>query len=224
MLLYPKRIHSFIHPDTSIITAPRPSITMRRVATSRISSPTPSSSSHRVQGQRVSTVKHARRVVKSKSKDDDDDDASDDGCFTPEWAKDLVLNEDGDLVDTTTGKPLNEFGATRFDVYVRALRGEYDVPSTENDAGEIFESIQQFPCKYTFQIVVDAKDAQDATFTDGLIREITGQAGELKAEVVFKPRGKKFTSIWVTCFVFSARETNEKIQAVKANSKVKMCF
>ena len=198
---------------------------MRRVATSRISSPTPSSSSsssHRVQGQRVSTVKHARRGVKSKSKDDDD--ASDDGCFTPEWAKDLVLNEDGDLVDTTTGKPLNEFGATRFDVYVRALRGDYDVPSTENDAGEIFESIQQFPCKYTFQIVVDAKDAQDATFTDGLIREITGQAGELKAEVVFKPRGKKFMSIWVTCFVFSARETNEKIQAVKANSKVKMCF
>lgn len=197
---------------------------MRCVATWTRISPS-SSSSSRVQSQRVSTVKHpATRRIKSKSKDDDDDDDVADGCFTPEWAKDLVLNEDGDLVDTTTGKPLNEFGATRFDVYVRALRGEYDVPSTEKDTGELFESIQQFPCKYTFQIVVDAKDAQDATFTDGLIREITGQAGELKAEVVFKPRGEKFTSIWVTCFVFSARETNEKIQAVKANSRVKMCF
>lgn len=192
---------------------------MRCVVTSTTTLP----SSSRVQSQRVSTIKHARRIGKTAAgalpKDDDDD-----GCFTPEWAKDLVLNEDGDLVDTTTGKPLNEFGATRFDVYVRALRGEYDVPSTENDAGELFESIQTFPCKYTFQIVVDAKDAQDKTFTDGLIREITGQAGELKAEVVFKPRGKKFVSIWVTCFVFSARETNEKIQAVKANSRVKMCF
>ena len=197
---------------------------MRCVATWTRISPSSSSSSSRVQSQRVSTVKHATRRIKSKSKDDDDDDDVADGCFTPEWAKDLVLNEDGDLVDTTTGKPLNEFGATRFDVYVRALRGEYDVPSTEKDTGELFESIQQFPCKYTFQIVVDAKDAQDATFTDGLIREITGQAGELKAEVVFKPRGEKFTSIWVTCFVFSARETNEKIQAVKANSRVKMCF
>ena len=194
---------------------------MRCVATSSSASTT-----SRVQRQRASTRKGARpRVVvvaaAARPQDDDDDE---DGCFTPDWAKDLALNEDGDLVDTTTGKTLNEFGATRFDVYVRALRGEYDVPSTEKDTGELFESIQQFPCKYTFQIVVDAKDAQDATFTDALIREIAGEAGELKAEVVFKPRGAKFTSIWVTCFVFSAREVNEKIQAVKASSRVKMCF
>jgi len=29
-------------------------------------------------------------------------------------------------VDTKTGKVINEFGATRFDVAVRALRGELD--------------------------------------------------------------------------------------------------
>lgn len=38
----------------------------------------------------------------------------------------LVISEEGDLVDTKTGKVINEFGATRFDVAVRALRGELD--------------------------------------------------------------------------------------------------
>jgi hypothetical protein len=37
-----------------------------------------------------------------------------------------VISEEGDLVDTKTGKVINEFGATRFDVAVRALRGELD--------------------------------------------------------------------------------------------------
>lgn len=32
-------------------------------------------------------------------------------------------------MDATTGKVINEFGATRFDVAVRALRGELDPPS-----------------------------------------------------------------------------------------------
>jgi hypothetical protein len=38
----------------------------------------------------------------------------------------LVISQEGDLVDTKTGKVINEFGATRFDVAVRALRGELD--------------------------------------------------------------------------------------------------
>jgi hypothetical protein len=55
----------------------------------------------------------------------------------PDTLKDLVLNDDGDLVDTKTGKVLNEFGATRFDVAVRAMRGEYDPigTSTEHEEG-----------------------------------------------------------------------------------------
>ena len=36
----------------------------------------------------------------------------------------LKLDNNGDLVDTKTGKALNDFGATRFDVAVRAMRGE----------------------------------------------------------------------------------------------------
>lgn len=41
---------------------------------------------------------------------------------------DLSINEDGFLIDTKTGKVINEFGATRFDVAVRALRDELSPP------------------------------------------------------------------------------------------------
>jgi hypothetical protein len=48
------------------------------------------------------------------------------GCPGALAAAGLVISEEGDLVDTKTGKVINEFGATRFDVAVRALRGELD--------------------------------------------------------------------------------------------------
>jgi hypothetical protein len=44
----------------------------------------------------------------------------------PEALRGLQISKEGDLVDTKTGKVINEFGATRFDVAVRALRGELD--------------------------------------------------------------------------------------------------
>lgn len=44
----------------------------------------------------------------------------------PEALRGLEISDDGFLIDTKTGKVINEFGATRFDVAVRALRGELD--------------------------------------------------------------------------------------------------
>ncbi len=41
----------------------------------------------------------------------------------------LQLNEAGLLIDENTGKVVNEMGATRFDVAVKALRGELDPPA-----------------------------------------------------------------------------------------------
>ncbi len=42
---------------------------------------------------------------------------------------DLQISPDGkDLVDSKTGAAINEFGATRFDVAVHALRGDFDPP------------------------------------------------------------------------------------------------
>lgn len=41
---------------------------------------------------------------------------------------DLSISEDGFLIDNKTGKVINEFGATRFDVAVRAMRDELSPP------------------------------------------------------------------------------------------------
>eukprot|EP00955_Chlamydomonas_euryale_P033417 347701-Chlamydomonas_euryale.AAC.13 len=49
----------------------------------------------------------------------------------PEALKDLQLTDDGILIDEKTGKQINEFGATRWDVAVRAMRGELDPPAWE---------------------------------------------------------------------------------------------
>ena len=99
--------------------------------------------------------------------DDDDTDARipDD---IPDALKDLVLNDDGDLVDTKTGQVLNDLGATRFDVAVRAMRGEYDPPgaSTEKDGGQIFDTLTQFPTSYTFQYSGKASSLSEEDIDD----------------------------------------------------------
>ena len=73
----------------------------------------------------------------------------------PEGLRGLAVNEEGDLVDAATGKAINEFGATRFDVAVRALRGELSPEAwdedTERAPGAIMGRLLQFPCDYVFQ-------------------------------------------------------------------------
>ena len=153
----------------------------------------------------------------SSEKDDD----------VPEWAKDLALDENGDLIDTKTGKALNEFGATRFDVAVRAMRGEYDPPgvSTETEEGQIFDMLTQFPSKYTFQASGRAADLDDdgVAHVAGLLMEVCGSpVAETKIEI--KPRGKKFVSLWVTCTVYSGEMVTEALRVAKADARVMTCW
>lgn len=165
---------------------------------------------------------HRERRARARAVPEGGDDAA-----TPDWAKDLVLDERGDLIDAKTGEPLNEFGATRFDLYVRALRGEYDAPydTSERDDGEIMETIQQFPAKYTYQVVTTTETASEEGFVSGLVEKIAGAAGEAKVEVEVKPRGKKYSSIWCTMFVFSAKEVSDTIREIKDyDARIKMCF
>lgn len=74
----------------------------------------------------------------------------------PERLRDLSLNDDGLLVDGR-GQVVNGLGATRFDVAVAALRGDLDPKpwedNTERAPGVIMQSLVQFPCAYTFQVV-----------------------------------------------------------------------
>ncbi|KAF6262986.1 hypothetical protein COO60DRAFT_530732 [Scenedesmus sp. NREL 46B-D3] len=75
----------------------------------------------------------------------------------PKELQDLEISEEGDLIDRKTGKVINEFGATRFDVAVRALRGELDpapwVENSERNPGVLMSKLINFPTAYTFQVV-----------------------------------------------------------------------
>ena len=147
----------------------------------------------------------------------------------PDTLKDLVLNDDGDLVDTKTGKVLNEFGATRFDVAVRAMRGEYDPigTSTEHEEGQILDTLTQFPTEYTFQ-VSGRKEliGQDEALDDlcDIIGHVCGCEISRENQVEIKERGSsgKFLSVWVTCTVFSVFMVNEVLRQVKEDERVMM--
>lgn len=145
----------------------------------------------------------------------------------PEWAKDLALDENGDLIDTKTGKALNEFGATRFDVAVRAMRGEYDPPgvSTEMEEGQFFDMLTQFPSKYTFQASGRASDLDDdgVAHVANLLMEVCG-CPVAETQIEIKPRGKKFVSLWVTCTVHSGEMVTEALRVAKADSRVMTCW
>ena len=85
-----------------------------------------------------------RGEVRRASAGEDGQTSSEKDDDVPEWAKDLALDENGDLIDTKTGKALNEFGATRFDVAVRAMRGEYDPPGVSTEKEEVLANLYQF--------------------------------------------------------------------------------
>ena len=67
---------------------------------------------------------------------------------------------------------INEAGATRFDVAVRAMRGELDpapgVANTERASGLLLDSLVQWPATYEFQFVLRA----DGSSTEALTEEM----------------------------------------------------
>ena len=101
---------SYPGPASALAGARDRGSTLVRQDRARLSKPTPS--------QRVSAGGRGSVAVRS-SIDDIPDEIPEE--LIPDALKGLVLNEDGDLVDTKTGKVLNEFGATCFDVAVRAI-------------------------------------------------------------------------------------------------------
>ena len=60
----------------------------------------------------------------------------------------LRISKDGqDLIDSRTGAIVNAFGATRFDVAVHALRGDFDPPQTA-DVGALSSAGVQMSSTY----------------------------------------------------------------------------
>lgn len=139
----------------------------------------------------------------------------------------LELNDKGDLIDSKTGKALNDFGATRFDLAVRAMRGEYDPVgvSTETEEGQIYDTLTQFPSDYTFQAA-----GKSVNLTEDAIRDIQRKIGSVcgceivPAQVEIKERGSsgKFISVWITCTVHSGKMVQEVLRELGADDRVMM--
>lgn len=109
----------------------------------------------------------------------------------------------------------------------RALRGEYDPPgvSTENEQGQLYDTITQFPCEYTFQAA-----GKSAELTESAIAEIKHQIGQIcgcnitPSQLKIKERGSsgKFISVWVTCTVHSSNMVQEVLRELKVKKEIMM--
>uniref|UniRef100_A0A7R9V4J9 DUF493 domain-containing protein n=1 Tax=Chlamydomonas euryale TaxID=1486919 RepID=A0A7R9V4J9_9CHLO len=152
----------------------------------------------------------------------------------PEALKDLQLTDDGILIDEKTGKQINEFGATRWDVAVRAMRGELDPPAwednTENNTGVILKSLIQFPADYMFQ-VVGQPSIQPGCTKEDFIQEMVDVVQSVcqesildsNVEVVDRMRGK-YVSLKVTCRVKTPELVAAVFSRLEGDQRVKMKF
>lgn len=119
----------------------------------------------------------------------------------PEELRGLRISEEGLLIDEYTGKTVNEFGATRFDVAVRALRGDLDPPywldDSEQTPGVLLGSLFQFPADHVFHIV-GKTNGDSVAFVESVLStvalvceaDIDRDKTEVKARL-----GGKYTSV-----------------------------
>ncbi|KAK9816968.1 hypothetical protein WJX72_007598 [[Myrmecia] bisecta] len=152
------------------------------------------------------------------------------GQDLPPALQGLSLNDEGLLVDEKTGKVINEYGATRFDVAVRAIRGEFDPPSnienTERNDGVILSSLISFPADYTFHVVARSAEVP-ANFAEELSATIARvcQTDPSSYKVSVKDRlNGKFVSVQIEARVPSADQVKQTYVELGRQHKVVMKF
>ncbi len=137
---------------------------------------------------------------------------------------------------------INEFGATRFDVAVRALRGELDPPewvdNTERTPGVILSSLFQFPKPYIFQVVGKPGPGQEgqegggkAAAADAFVEHVAGTVARVcqvpreEAVVEVKERmGGRFVSVSVEVVVRAPELISSVFEALEGDPRVVMKF
>mmetsp|Transcript_28618 Transcript_28618/g.48062 ORF Transcript_28618/g.48062 Transcript_28618/m.48062 type:complete len:235 (+) Transcript_28618:143-847(+) len=138
----------------------------------------------------------------------------------------LRLDEKGDLVDEKTGAALNDFGATRWDVAVRAMRGDIGgqytgEESTEKETGQILGSLIKFPAPFTFQVVGKASEG----FAEDMMACVSRTTGIPVVEffpLTVKERGKggKYLSLGITVVMESPAKVQEVYDALGKDARV----
>ena len=148
----------------------------------------------------------------------------------------LKWNDDyTELLDVKTGKPLDDFEemqrkqqeASRFDIAVRAMRGEFTKArgKTEGEVyGEIMDTLTNYPIVYTFQASAKVSEEHDVLRVRQQIKEtVENRCNREAIEVEIKPRGKKFPSFWVKISVSDSSEVSECIDLLKNLDDVVTC-
>ena len=148
----------------------------------------------------------------------------------------LKWNDDyTELLDVKTGKPLDDFEemqrkqeeASRFDIAVRAMRGEFTKArgKTEGEVyGEIMDTLTNYPIVYTFQASAKVSEEHDVLRVRQQIKEtVENRCNREAIEVEIKPRGKKFHSFWVKISVSDSSEVSECIDLLKNLDDVVTC-
>lgn len=135
------------------------------------------------------------------------------------------------MVDEKTGEVINEYEATRFDVAVRAMRGEFDPPpssdNTERGAGVLMDSLVQWPAPYDFQFVVKPGDAPAAAVAEELRAVVAATAGidvPPSAVAVKERKGGKFLSITVTATVRYPELIQRVFAALDGDARILMKY
>ena len=135
-------------------------------------------------------------------------------------------------MDGKTGEVINEYGATRFDVAVRALRGDFDpLPGTENTErtpGVLLDSLVQWPAVYEFQFVVRTGDSS----AEAVVEELRGR---VEAVCRFKPvefgacsakerKGGKYLSICIPATVRAPEIIQRVLNSFEDDERILMKY
>lgn len=135
---------------------------------------------------------------------------------------------------TASEQVINDFGATRFDVAVRALRGEFDPPpdvaNTERSVGVLLDSLVQWPIEYQFQLVV-RNEAQEKDRCEALVEEYRRLVERVCATPIkldtcsWKLRkAGKYLSICIPASVVSQEIISDVFEALKGDHRVLMKY
>jgi putative lipoic acid-binding regulatory protein len=126
---------------------------------------------------------------------------------------DLKITEQGLLIDEKTGEVINEYGATRFDIKMAALNGQFQPPpnvaNTERSTGLILDSLVHFPTTYDFQFVLKTQGTSKNYTPDEVLEEMrvfvskicSKQEIDVSRCVVKERKGGKYVSVTVPAVV-----------------------
>jgi hypothetical protein len=230
---------SSIRPTTLTLPSTSSSSSTVRQRREWISFPRHLSSKHRRRRRRVSAAPNDDTSREEEEEEQEEQqnvqqiDIRDDAALAKiglKWNDDYT-----ELLDVKTGKPLDDFEemqrkqeeASRFDIAVRAMRGEFTKArgKTEGEVyGEIMDTLTNYPIVYTFQASAKVSEEHDVLRLRQQIKEtVENRCNREAIEVEIKPRGKKFHSFWVKISVSDSSEVSECIDLLKNLDDVVTC-